>query len=777
MEKYAGVSDKRFVLMGTCGWTDDTLIKCSRFYPSSVKTAVDRLRHYSRHYPCVEVDTSTYAIPRRSQVQEWMSVVPPGFLFHVKAFGLFPSRRAPTNSLPRDIRAVHLGGDADDVAADIHVKDMQAAMVDALWERFNSVLDLFHEAGKLGVVVFQFHANFMPSNEHIAYVAECRRRLRPQFLMGVEFRSRNWFSITSPSAVLPAHLYPAVAAPTASPAPDSNDGDGGEALNAASSSTTSSRAQPLTAFSTQRDATLYFMRQCDIINIASDDLAIEYGQHEPKQPYYPDGRILIADDLTSEKTAFIRLHRRRGDMRLLSQTEVVDWADRMQRMAASADGVDAYFGATTSRISGNRIIDGVIRGAAAAAPSTTAAQSNGGVAAASAGGQEGRSSEEGGAASSGALQPGQQGTVDGDAGTADAESHDAPNLIPAATLATSRYFDGQPARPLRGNNNTTTASSGSSSSASAASSSSAAAAAAGVDPAMTIPKLKGPIFYLIGTDWEDQPMLNLKNLAAEVDRTAAASAASAAFSSPSYGSDAARTTRAVMYDWKAAVRDYDGKRGLLGAFARQATVQQKKAEHSASESGSSASSASSATVSSAQAASAASTAASTNEVGSSSGKRSRPDDASGSHGDDVSKSADDAVHILDDSDSDGTDGPNGLKVTVASSDAPGSKRAKVGASPPPTSSASTAPSNDAAASLRSPNASQFSANSRSSSKPIGSTAKSPAKQLAPSSKAAHSSTSAGSSAASGASGSGGGGGTPSKSKGQQSSLLGFFKKG
>lgn len=87
--------------MGTCGWTDDTLLQCGRFYAPGTRTPIARLKQYARSFPCVEIDTSTYAIPRRDQVREWMSVVPPGFKFHIKAFGLFPSRAVTTAALPR----------------------------------------------------------------------------------------------------------------------------------------------------------------------------------------------------------------------------------------------------------------------------------------------------------------------------------------------------------------------------------------------------------------------------------------------------------------------------------------------------------------------------------------------------------------------------------------------------------------------------------------------------------------------------------------------------
>jgi hypothetical protein len=44
---------RRRVLQGTCGWNDATILKCGRFYPSSVKTAVERLPHYATHFPSV----------------------------------------------------------------------------------------------------------------------------------------------------------------------------------------------------------------------------------------------------------------------------------------------------------------------------------------------------------------------------------------------------------------------------------------------------------------------------------------------------------------------------------------------------------------------------------------------------------------------------------------------------------------------------------------------------------------------------------------------------
>ena len=86
---------------------------------------------------------------------------------------------------------------------------------------------------------------------------------------------------------------------------------------------TRSSPLPQPPFPTQRAATLYALRRLGIANIASDDLAVEFGAHEPAQPCMRDGRLLIADDVTSPLAAVVRMHRRRGDMRLLAAEDVV----------------------------------------------------------------------------------------------------------------------------------------------------------------------------------------------------------------------------------------------------------------------------------------------------------------------------------------------------------------------------------------------------------------------------------------------------------------------
>ena len=309
------------VLFGTCGWTDESLYKCGRFFPSSAKSATERLRHYSRHFPAVEIDTSNYAIPRQQQVSEWVGVVPPGFTFHIKAYGLFTMRSIAPGALPRDIRAEFVSPEQERQPA-LKLAEMSEAMVAALWARFNDAVGVLHEAGRLGVVVFQFQASFGPSVPHLGYIAECRRRLAPEFIMGVELRQRAWYSYSSTGgggggggvAAHPESAYP----PSTLLPPASHDGVKGP------------------THASQRAATLYFMRRLGLVNVSSDDLAEEYTPVDAAgQPVMRDGRLYIAEDVTSPLAAYVRLHRRTGSDRLLPADTVTDWVARLTRMTAA----------------------------------------------------------------------------------------------------------------------------------------------------------------------------------------------------------------------------------------------------------------------------------------------------------------------------------------------------------------------------------------------------------------------------------------------------------
>ncbi|KAJ7523754.1 hypothetical protein O6H91_18G061600 [Diphasiastrum complanatum] len=266
----------RKVLMGTCGWSDQTLLRCGKFYPASVRSAEDRLQHYSAHFPCVEVDTSTYAIPPISSIKRWIQSVPQGFLFHFKAFGLFCSKSCPIAALPAIVRSRFSSMRVDHVQLD----SIPASSRDEIWQIFNNSLEPVHEAGHLGVVVFQFHLSFKPSEGNKRHVLWCRRHLDARYSMAVEFRCREW--VTGHHA----------------------------------------------------SSTVEWLKNNELALIAADELEHETYQKDRHQIGLLEGKtraiLPIAWFVTQPNFMYIRVHRREGNQRILSQTEILEWEARLR---------------------------------------------------------------------------------------------------------------------------------------------------------------------------------------------------------------------------------------------------------------------------------------------------------------------------------------------------------------------------------------------------------------------------------------------------------------
>lgn len=175
-------------LIGSCSWTDKTLIACGRFYPPAAKTAEARLRHYATQFPIVEVDSSYYGLPTPRNSELWAERTPPGFVFNVKAFRLFTGHAASPDVLPQDIRSA-LGPHAK---RSLHEGELPPEIRDELWRRFAEALAPLRAAGKLGLVHFQFSPGVMRNREGIAWVEQCAARL-PGHVLSAEFRHRSWF--------------------------------------------------------------------------------------------------------------------------------------------------------------------------------------------------------------------------------------------------------------------------------------------------------------------------------------------------------------------------------------------------------------------------------------------------------------------------------------------------------------------------------------------------------------------------------------------------------
>jgi len=179
------------ILIGTCSWTDPTLIQSGRFYPDSARSAEARLQYYASQFRIVEVDSTFYSLPSQRTSGLWVERTAERFLFDVKSFRLFTLHPTPLTALPKDIRE-ELAPELKQ-KANIFYKDVPLELVDELWHRFERALLPLDSAMKLGVVLFQFPPWFFPGSEQREHILSCNERL-PQYRIAVEFRNSAWLS-------------------------------------------------------------------------------------------------------------------------------------------------------------------------------------------------------------------------------------------------------------------------------------------------------------------------------------------------------------------------------------------------------------------------------------------------------------------------------------------------------------------------------------------------------------------------------------------------------
>ena len=178
-------------LVGTASWTDRSLIQARTFYPRGASSAEARLRYYASQFPLVEVDSTYYALPASENAHRWVDRTPDGFTFNVKAFGLFTTHPIEVSRLPRDLRETLPARLSE--KRSVYLRDVSEEFTAEAWRRFEEALQPLHDAGKLGVIVFQFPRWFVPGRRAEAHIQRCRDNL-PRFSMAVEFRSGRWFA-------------------------------------------------------------------------------------------------------------------------------------------------------------------------------------------------------------------------------------------------------------------------------------------------------------------------------------------------------------------------------------------------------------------------------------------------------------------------------------------------------------------------------------------------------------------------------------------------------
>jgi uncharacterized protein YecE (DUF72 family) len=175
--------------VGTCAWTEKSLIQSKEFYPKNVRTAESRLQFYSGCFDTVEVDSTYYAIPQKSNALLWASRTPSNFVFHIKVYGALTGHAIDPKTLSPDIRDEL--PEKDKTQKQIYVKE--PALVRLIAEKFMDALYPLMNAGKLGVMLFQFPPWLIYKPGNLDSIIKFRE-MTGRNLMAVEFRHGSWYA-------------------------------------------------------------------------------------------------------------------------------------------------------------------------------------------------------------------------------------------------------------------------------------------------------------------------------------------------------------------------------------------------------------------------------------------------------------------------------------------------------------------------------------------------------------------------------------------------------
>ncbi len=183
--------------IGTCSWTEKSLIQSGEFYPKGMTTPESRLKFFASNFDTVEVDSSYYAIPDARTTQAWVERTPADFIFHIKTYGALTGHGIDPKSLPADIAASLPKEDLEQ--KQYYVKEPELLKVIA--ERFKDALKPLVEARKLGVLLFQLPPWFLYKKSNLDYLLKCQE-LMEGLPVAVEFRHGSWLTPEKRDVVL-----------------------------------------------------------------------------------------------------------------------------------------------------------------------------------------------------------------------------------------------------------------------------------------------------------------------------------------------------------------------------------------------------------------------------------------------------------------------------------------------------------------------------------------------------------------------------------------------
>jgi uncharacterized protein YecE (DUF72 family) len=173
------------IRVGTCSWTDKTMVEA--WYPQDVKSAEARLRYYAERFDTVEVDSTYYGLPSEKNAELWAERTPPGFVFHIKAFGMLTRHGVRPQQLPAPLRSAH------DLGLDRYGRIVRPpdALREEVFSWFSSALTPLRDSGRLGLILMQFPPYFTAESRNRDYIARAAARLAPD-PVAVEFRHSSW---------------------------------------------------------------------------------------------------------------------------------------------------------------------------------------------------------------------------------------------------------------------------------------------------------------------------------------------------------------------------------------------------------------------------------------------------------------------------------------------------------------------------------------------------------------------------------------------------------
>jgi uncharacterized protein YecE (DUF72 family) len=180
-KRSSGKAETGKILVGTASWSDPGFVE--RWYPKRMP-AGDRLEWYAQHFDMVEVNSTFYSVPEPRMVERWCVATPNDFTFNVKLHQLFSFHSTPAKLLPPDLQR---RAETDARGNAKSTPDLR----EALLKTFLRATSIFHDAGKLGVLLLQLSPAFSPRKHELGELERLTEMLR-DYDLAIEFRNRNW---------------------------------------------------------------------------------------------------------------------------------------------------------------------------------------------------------------------------------------------------------------------------------------------------------------------------------------------------------------------------------------------------------------------------------------------------------------------------------------------------------------------------------------------------------------------------------------------------------